>query len=73
MLELLVKGPVIVFCLMLVTVVVAFGYSNRLSAPPGDGMNVDLLSNTVTAALGLLAVTTNVIIAYLFAMEARQS
>lgn len=69
MLELMVKGPVMIFCIMVLSTVVAFGYSNRLSAPPGDGMSVDLLSSTVTVALGLLAVTTNVTVAYLFSVE----
>jgi len=66
---LLVKGPIAVFALMMVVLVVAFGYSNRPTASPGDGMSAELLSTGVTVAIGLLAVTTNVIIAYLFAAE----
>jgi hypothetical protein len=66
---LLVKGPMAVFSLMMVVLIVAFGYSNRMAAPPGDGMSAEQLSAGVTAAMGLLAVTTNVIVAYLFSVE----
>lgn len=69
MMELLVKGPVIVFCIMVTVAIIAFGYSNRASAAMGEGMSVDFLAGVVTAALGLLAVTTNVIVAYLFSVE----
>jgi hypothetical protein len=73
MMELLVKGPVIVFCIMVIVSVIAFGYSNRASSLPGEGMSVDVLATTVTAALGLLAVTTNAIVSYLFSVEERAS
>jgi hypothetical protein len=73
MMELLVKGPVIVFCIMVLGAVVAFGYSNRAAALPGEGMSVDVLATTITAALGLLAVTTNVIVSSLFSVEGRAS
>jgi hypothetical protein len=69
MMELLIKGPIAVFGLMMVVAIVAFGYSNRVAAPPGEGMNVEQLSAIVTAAMGLLAVTTNLIVSYLFAIE----
>jgi hypothetical protein len=69
MMELLIKGPIAVFALMIVAAVIAFGYSNRMAAAPGEGMSVEQLSASVTAAMGLLAVTTNAIIAYLFAIE----
>ena len=54
---------------MMVVLLVAFGYSNRVAASPGDGMSAEQLSAGVTTAMGLLAVTTNVIVAYLFAAE----
>jgi hypothetical protein len=66
---LLVKGPIAVSALMIVAVVVAFGYSNRAAATPGEGLAVEQLSAAVTAAMGLLAATTNSIVAYLFAVE----
>jgi len=69
MMALLVKGPVMVFCIIVACAIVAFGYSNRASAAVGDGMSVDILAGVITAALGLLAVTTNVIVAYLFSVE----
>jgi uncharacterized membrane protein YidH (DUF202 family) len=68
--SLLVRGPIALFLGMIAVAIFAFGYSNRLSAPPGEeGMSVDQLSTAVTAATGLLAVTTNVVVAYLFAVE----
>lgn len=69
MMGLLVKGPIVVFSIMVTGAVIAFGYSNRATAPLGDGMSVEVLSTTTTAALGLLTVTTNVVVAYLFSIE----
>ena len=66
---LMVKGPVVVFATICVVAIGAFGYSNRPSAQPGTGMTVEMLSTTVSAALGLLAVTTNVAVTYLFTSE----
>jgi hypothetical protein len=69
MMELLIKGPISLFGLMMAVAILAFGYSNRIAAQPGEGMNVEQLSAVVTAAMGLLAVTTNLIVSYLFAIE----
>jgi hypothetical protein len=66
---LLVRGPICVFAIAIVAAVGSFGYSNRLTAPAGSGMSLDTLSSVVSAALGLLAVTTNVAVAYLFTFE----
>jgi hypothetical protein len=70
--DLLVKGPVIGFTLMIAAAITAFGYSNRLTAPPGEGMGVDTLATVVTLALGLLTVSTNAIVGYLFSVETEQ-
>lgn len=70
-LNLIVIGPIVIFGLATIAAIIAFGYSNRLAAPPGSGMSVDTLSGIITAALGLLAVTTNVVVSYLFAVEER--
>lgn len=69
MMDLLIKGPITLFLLMISVVIAAFGYSNRASAQPGDGMTVEQLSGGITAAMGLLAVTTNAIVAYIFGIE----
>ena len=66
LLNLLVKGPIWVFGTASLAAVIAFGYSNSAAAPIGSGMTVDFLAGSMTAALGLLAVTTNVIVSYLF-------
>jgi hypothetical protein len=65
-LSLLAKGPVILFGIATSCAIIAFGYTNRVSAAPGTGMSVDALSLTITACLGLLTVTTNAIVAFLF-------
>lgn len=64
--RLLVIGPILVFAAASIAAIIAFGLSNRASAPPGSGMNVDLLAGAMSASLGLLAVTTNIIVSYLF-------
>jgi hypothetical protein len=66
---LLVRGPLAIFGLAVVAVLFAFGLGNRLSAPPGSGMSLDTLAWLLTGLTGLLAVTTNVAVAYLFSIE----
>lgn len=68
LLSLIVRGPLIVFVVVGVAIVFAFGYANRAAATPGEGMSVDALSYSFTALMGLLAVTTNVAVSYLFAL-----
>lgn len=63
----LLIGPVAIFLLVVVTILVSFGLSNRTSAPAGEGMSVDLLAGSISAALGFLAVSTNLIAGRLFA------
>ena len=65
-LGLLVKGPLLIYMLVVIGAIVAFGYSNRYGAPIGSGMSVDNLSTALSLALGLLAVTTGIISSYLF-------
>jgi hypothetical protein len=67
--ELLLKGPVIVWGGIMFAAIVAFGVSNRPGAPPGSGWSVDDLAAAVTGGLSLLAVTTNVAVAYLFGVK----
>ena len=64
---LLIRGAVLIFALVCVCAIGVFGYSNRIQAPVGSGMGIDTLSSLLSAALGLLAVTTGVASAYLFA------
>jgi hypothetical protein len=66
LLKILVVGPIVVFALLTAASLAAFGISNRQSASPGTGMSVENLSILLTVALGLLAVTTSVIVTYLF-------
>ena len=66
LLALLVRGPVIVFVIATISAIVAFGVSNSTSASPGSGMSVDTLAVILTAALGLLTVSTNLLVASLF-------
>jgi hypothetical protein len=66
---LLIRGPFIVFGLASAACLFAFGYSNRINAAPGIGMDVDTLATIVTTILGLLAVTTNIAVSSLFAVS----
>jgi len=66
---LIVKGPVIVFSLAMAVIFLAFWIGNRPSATSGTGMSVDVLSASITAALALLAASTNVVVSYLFAQD----
>ncbi|MBV9824750.1 MAG: hypothetical protein JO001_03580 [Alphaproteobacteria bacterium] len=65
-LGLLVKGPLIIYALVVAASLAAFGYSNRASAEIGAGMSVDDLGTALSFALGVLAATTGVITSYLF-------
>ena len=63
---LLIRGPLVVFAAALVALIAAFGVTNSPSASPGSGMSVDQLTAGISVILGLLAVTTNVAVSYLF-------
>lgn len=67
-LALLVRGPVLVFAFVVVGLLFAFGWSNRSAAAAGVGMSYDTLSGSLSAALGLLAATTSVMVSYLFSI-----
>jgi hypothetical protein len=67
LLALLVKWPLVLFGLVSVVALVAFGVSNRPGGPRGGGMELNTLAAIISATLGLLAITTNVIVQYLFA------
>jgi hypothetical protein len=68
-LGLMLKGPLAIYALVVICALAAFGYSNRVGATLGNNMSVDNLTNTLSVALGLLAVTTGVISSYLFAVN----
>ena len=65
----LVRGPLFIFAIASVIALIAFGWSNRRAAPPGTGMGIEDLATVISGALGLLAVTTGVVTAYLFAVD----
>ena len=69
MLGLLVRGPLIVFVIASVGAITAFGLSNGRHAQPGTGMSVDLLAAITSIGLGLLTVTTSVVVARVFAVK----
>ena len=64
--KLLIKGPVYLFCVGLVAILIVFWKGNSANASPGDGMAIDGLATWVAVLLSILTVTTNVIVAYLF-------
>jgi hypothetical protein len=65
-LSILIKGPIMIYVLVVVSAFFSFGYSNRSNAEIGTGMSVDDLSTALSFALGVLAATTGVITSYLF-------
>lgn len=67
LLGLMVRGPLLVFGGVSTVALVAFGLSNRPPTPRGHGMGLDTLSAIIAVGLSLLAVSTNVIVQYLFA------
>ena len=64
--SLLIVGPLLIFSSSLVAIVIAFWITNRPTAPAGSGMTLDQLSAGMSLILGLLVVTTNVAISYVF-------
>lgn len=62
----LLVGPLIAFVVIVITILISFAISNRVDAPVGEGMSVDVLAGSLSAALGLLAVSTNIIAGRLF-------
>jgi hypothetical protein len=62
----LIVGPIGIAFLALLAIVAAFGLTNGADAATGAGMTVDQLTVGMSAILGLLAVTTNVAVGYLF-------
>jgi hypothetical protein len=65
-LGLLVRWPIYLWAGLFALFIFLFGFTNRAAAPVGDGWSVEDLGMAITAALSLLSVTTNVVIAYLF-------
>jgi hypothetical protein len=68
-LGMLVRGPIIIYFVVVSGTFAAFAYSNRVGAPIGSGMSVENLSTAISIALGLLAVTTGIISSYLFVAQ----
>lgn len=71
LLGIMVKGPIFIYLLAIVAAFSAFAYSNRSAAVIGTGMSVENLSTAISASLGVLAVSTSVIISYLFSVESK--
>jgi hypothetical protein len=63
LLPLLTKGPIYLFAIVIAVLLLSFG---RMNSPGGAGMSVDELAVGMSVALGLLTVTSNVIVAFLF-------
>jgi hypothetical protein len=65
-LGLMVKGPIIIYAAAVVAAFTAFGYSNRVGVPIGNGMTVENLATALSISLGVLAATTGILIPHLF-------
>ncbi len=66
---LLLRGPLIVYTIGVVGLIVGFGYSNRLSATTGDGMTTEVFGISLSLILAFLAAANGALIAKLFHME----
>jgi len=64
--SLLIKGPIMVFAVAMAAIIFAFGFSNRPAAPAGSGISINQLAAGISIILGMLVVTTNVAVNYLF-------
>ncbi len=67
--SIMIRGPIVVFIVACFVAIVTFGYSNRPSAPSGNGMSIESLAWVISGGLGLLSVTTNVAVTYLFSIQ----
>ncbi|MDB4963977.1 MAG: hypothetical protein JWP01_3976 [Myxococcales bacterium] len=66
LLGVLVKGPPLLFAVATGAVLVGFGLSNSSFASLGAGMRVDTLATVLSVLLGVLSLTTSVLVTYLF-------
>jgi hypothetical protein len=69
LIPMLVRGPIIIYVMVVSAALFVFGYTNRMGAPVGSGMSPDNLSTTLSIALGILSATTAVIVSYLFVVN----
>lgn len=65
-LGMLVKGPIIIYALVVIAALGSFAYSNRVGAPIGSNVSLENLATALSLSLGILAVTTGVVSSYLF-------
>src|SRR6185503_3225315 len=61
-----VRGAWLVFVLCLAATLFAFAWGNRAAASTGEGMSVDTLAWLISGLLGLMAVTTGIVVENLF-------
>jgi hypothetical protein len=73
LLGILVRGPVIIFLLVSSAALIAFGISNGATASQGSGMSLDVLAGVLAAALGLLTISTSVLVTALFPIKHQAS
>jgi len=71
-LSLLVRGPMIMFGVASCAAICAFWYSNRSSAPIGTGMSIDMLAAVMSLCLGILIISNNAIVAFLFSLPGEE-
>lgn len=69
LLGILTRGPIAIYVVAMAAAFGAFAYSNRAGASPGTGMAVENLATATSIALGLLAVTTGILVSYLFVTD----
>lgn len=68
-LNLLIRGPVFLFVIITFTSIGIFGYSNRLTAIPGEGLSPNSLAALLTISLSILCTLSNAMVLYLFSFS----
>jgi hypothetical protein len=66
MLSVLIVGPLAIYLIGGVAILLAFWMTNRPGAPIGDGISTQLLSTILTSLLGIVTVTANIAVVQLF-------
>jgi hypothetical protein len=62
----LVRLPFVAFVILSIAIIFSFGFSNRLEAKPGQGMDIDQCGWFFSVATGILSISTTMLMSYLF-------
>lgn len=66
LLSLMSRGPMAAFLLITFSSIAMYWYSNSELVPIGNGISIDTLAGIISISLGLLVVSSNAVVMYLF-------